>query len=159
MSINNLAEMDFNTLQLSESANNFRPEAENINGTNNKIIRIKEILRKMQKIIVQSNIQISQKHRYREYKATRTYEHLLAPEVSKFHIDAAEKDTDYFSMPYNVVGREMPDLTVNEFNEEYEEILLYIENEMPTLIINDSSDYSDDQSNQQAKTSKLIILI
>lgn len=144
MSQTNFDINEFSTLQLSESRSNFKPEAENVSINNNKIKRIKEILRMMQKIIIQSDLHISQKHRYRESKAFRALDKMItAPEVSKFQIDAADNDNENFSMPYNIRGKQIPELNIEDYNKEYNQIISFIENEMPSLMIEDSSDSSE----------------
>ena len=133
MSQTNFDINEFSTLQLSESRSNFKPEAENVSINNNKIKRIKEILRMMQKIIIQSDLHISQKHRYRESKAFRALDKMItAPEVSKFQIDAADNDNENFSMPYNIRGKQIPELNIEDYNKEYNQIISFIENEMPS---------------------------
>ncbi len=144
MNKTNLDINEFSTLQLSESRSNFKPEAENLNNNRIKINRIKEILRMMQKIIVQSDLHISQKHRYRESKAFRALDKMItAPEVSKFQVDAADDESEDFNIPYNVRGKQFPELNIEDYSYEYNQIISFIENEMPSLMIEDSSDSSD----------------
>jgi hypothetical protein len=161
MNTNKFEINEFSTLQLSEARSNYKPEAENCNIANTKIKRIKEILKMMQKIIIQSDLHISQKHRYRESKAFRALEQMTtAPEVSKFQVDAADNDNEDFDMPYNVRGKQFNDLKIDDYNHEYSQIISFIENEMPSLMIEDSSDSSDyspeDFNLKHSKSSKFV---
>jgi hypothetical protein len=68
---------------------------------------------------------------------------ITAPEVSKFQVDAADNDSEPFEMPYNVRGKPFNEIKLDDFCYEYNQITSFIENEMPSLLIEDSSDSSD----------------